>query len=250
MSLNVKDVLQAPILYFDSIDSTNNYAAGMIDADTAHNGLTIIAKQQSAGKGQRGKIWEDEFGASLLMSIVIIPKTRIDQQFSFSAAVVVAIAEAIESFDPEIMVRIKFPNDIIINDKKAAGILIENVLRGNLWTHATVGLGLNIFQTSFPPSLPNAISLRMASQYNWDLSLLMQKIRSNIFEVTNGFSFGKSVVAYNERLYKVGQKNFFLQGDKMFEARICGVSTEGKLMLRLEDGLIKHFAHGELEWSW
>ena len=135
-----------PIIELDSIDSTNNYAMQLIDANKAQHGLTIVTQSQSEGKGQRGKTWLDAPGQSLLMSIIIHPKKEINDQFVFNAAVAVAIANVLQKSNHNWDIRIKWPNDIIINAKKAGGILIENILRGSRWTHSVVGLGLNVKQ--------------------------------------------------------------------------------------------------------
>ncbi|MGC4058816.1 MAG: biotin--[acetyl-CoA-carboxylase] ligase [Chitinophagaceae bacterium] len=139
MSSNVKDVLDAPIIRLDSVDSTNNYAAGLIDADKAYHGLTVLANCQTQGKGQRGNVWKDLPGESVLMSVVLEPSRPVDRQFELSALVAAAVAEVLRDILSYSDIFIKYPNDIIINDKKAAGILIENVLRGALWTQCYSG---------------------------------------------------------------------------------------------------------------
>ena len=82
MPVNLQAILEAPIIEIDTIDSTNNYAMRLIDADTAQPGLTIVTDVQTSGKGQRGKVWLDTFGESLLMSMVIRPEYCLDNQFS------------------------------------------------------------------------------------------------------------------------------------------------------------------------
>src|SRR6187399_2669256 len=106
------------MLKFDSLDSTNNYAMQLIDADKAVHGLTILAGRQTAGKGQRGRIWSDEPGESLLMSIIVRPTFDLQAQPLFLAAIAVTIADTISQLLPEDSVRIKWPNDILIGDKK------------------------------------------------------------------------------------------------------------------------------------
>src|SRR5690606_23377330 len=142
---------------------TNNYAMQLIDADTAQPGLTVTAGEQTHGKGQRGRVWEAATGDNVLMSIVLAPGQVVDRQFAFLTAVAVAVADTLLDVYEHWDVRIKWPNDIIVNDKKAGGILIENVLKGGVWAYSVVGLGLNVLQYEFPPSLPHAISLRMAA---------------------------------------------------------------------------------------
>src|SRR5688572_17585879 len=156
------------MLKFDCIDSTNNYAMQLIDADKAEHGLTILAARQTAGKGQRGRSWSDEAGQSLLMSIILRPRFDLQQQPQFLAAIAVTVADSIQQLMPEQPVSIKWPNDILIADKKAGGILIENVVRGQAWPWSVVGIGINVGQTELPAFLPNATSLRVVVGRHFD----------------------------------------------------------------------------------
>lgn len=246
MSSNVKDVLQAPIIRCDSIDSTNNYAAQLADAETAQEGLTIVAQNQTAGKGQRGNTWQDQPGQALLMSILLYPQLPLEQQFLFSAAIAVAVVDALQSLDKDLQVAIKFPNDIIINDKKAAGILIENALRGSTWAHAIVGLGLNVFQRSFSEQLPHATSLILQSHKNWDIDSLMHAVRAHIAQRHTG----NALARYNQLLYRRGQHNYFEKEGNIFDAQVIGVNPEGQLLLSLADGSTQALAHGSFTWIW
>jgi BirA family biotin operon repressor/biotin-[acetyl-CoA-carboxylase] ligase len=250
LSSNVKDVLQTPIIRLDSLDSTNNYAAQLVDAEKAQEGTTIVANHQTAGKGQRDNVWNSRPGESLLMSIVLNPKLALDAQFQFLAAVSVAIQTAIKSFDKDLNIKIKFPNDIIINDKKAAGILIENNIRGNEWLSAIVGVGINVHQSNFGANLPNATSLRLCSQISWSLEDLLFKIRSNIFYYTKSLDRQSFINEYNGILYKRGEFQFFEENGVIFRAKILGVNVDAQLLLLHQNGIVKGYHHGELIWKW
>jgi BirA family biotin operon repressor/biotin-[acetyl-CoA-carboxylase] ligase len=250
LSLNVKDVLQAPVLWFGTLDSTNNCAAQMIDADKAQVGLTILAEHQTAGKGQRGHTWLEEPAQSVLMSIVLQPKVPIDEQFSFSAAVAVAIADVLQACNPKWQVRIKFPNDIIINDKKAAGILIENSFRGQLWATAIVGVGLNVLQVRFPSNLAHATSLYMAAPQDWDIPKLAQQLRAMIISNTLGYSLRPYMERYNQLLYRRGLQQIFATEGSTFAAEVVAVNSQGLLQLRHANGSMHYYPHGQLEWVW
>ncbi|MBL7712256.1 MAG: biotin--[acetyl-CoA-carboxylase] ligase [Chitinophagaceae bacterium] len=249
MSSNVKDVLQAPILRFDILDSTNNRAAQLIDADTSVEGLTIITREQSAGKGQRGNTWKDEAGLSLLMSIVLQPRVSTDAQFSFSAAVAVAVADALSALGPDMDVRIKFPNDIIINDKKAAGILIENAFRGSSWTHAIVGIGINVLQQEFT-DLPHATSLLRELRKRVEPELVLQLVRQKVVEYTRGSNLEYYRKCYNLMLYRQAAVQRFSEQGVPFDAIIVQANAAGQLELQLEEGNIKAYHHGEVSWIW
>ena len=235
----------------DSIDSTNNYAMKLLDANKAHNGMTVVARNQWAGKGQRGKTWLDADGESLLMSIITVPGRPIQEQFIFSATIAGAVAKFLQNFNNAWRVNIKWPNDIIINDKKAGGILIENVLRGNKWANSVIGLGLNINQQSLPEDLPYAVSLRMASGKEFVISEIRDWIWEGIMKAIEENAEPEKIMgAYNAMLYKRGQMQDFRNNTIVYPARIVMVNEDGTLSMKLEDGIIVNYQHGQVEWVW
>jgi len=232
----------------DIIDSTNNYAMQCIDADKAEHGMLILAKAQSAGKGQRGHSWKDNPGESLLMSLIIKPLVSLQQQTRFMASIAVAVASQVQIALPGTTVQIKWPNDIIVGDKKAGGILIENVVRGFSWEWSVVGIGLNIAQTSFREDLPNASSLYLAGAEMIDIDNLAIGIRNAILEAL--LMDGDSLIRYNERLFRKHEYQKFRMEGHIFEGRIQEMDQAGSLKMDFEDGRIESFQHGQIEWVW
>ncbi len=251
MAVSLQAVLNAPVIELDTIDSTNNYAMWLIDADTAQPGLTIVAKQQSKGKGQRGKLWTGVEGESLLMSIVIAPKYPIDEQFSFNMSVSLAISEVLQHMYERWDVSIKWPNDIIINDKKAGGVLIENVIRGDKWVYSVVGIGINVKQQSFPNELPFATSLHKEGAHNIKIATLVEELREWVLKYTAKYLPVENLVKqYHEVLYRKGANQRFMMNKNEIIANVNGVTTDGLLQLKLADGNIVNYNHGALEWLW
>ncbi len=239
------------IIELDIVDSTNNYAMHLIDVNKALPGMTIVAQKQTGGKGQRGKKWIDTPGESLLMSIITDPERLITDQFIFNCSIAVAIANVLQKFHNNWDVRIKWPNDIIINDKKAGGILIENILRGSNWTNSVIGLGLNVKQENFPPELPFATSLKIESGIDFDLVQLRDSLRENIISTAMNSLPGEITLnLYNEYLYKRGLKQSFSNGNQEWNTTILNVKPDGTLQVQLEDGTIVYYHHGQVEWVW
>ena len=237
------------LIRLDSTDSTNNYAMQLVNDDKAHHGLTITARSQHSGKGQRGRKWTDAPGKSLLMSIVIHPQMPISSQFPFSASIAVAVVNVLQKLLPSCSVQIKWPNDIIINDKKAGGILIENALRGSLWTHSIVGIGLNILQESFPDNLPAATSLFIASGLVLDVDLIRDQLRTAILSDATGFADTYSILdAYNARLFHRGKQQLFTGNDDAWYATIVQAHEDGTLEVVTDDGLTAFYVHGQVKW--
>ena len=247
----MQTLLDAPIIELDTIDSTNNYAMHLIDADTAQPGLTIVAGRQTRGRGQRGRTWVDHPGESLLTSIICVPDCPLDEQFVFSGTVAVAIAEVLSEIHEGWDVRIKWPNDIIINDKKAGGILIENVLRGNSWNYSIIGLGLNVAQPAFPPDLPFATSLRVASGLDFPLDILLHALRGRILErACTARPASEVMTDYNDFLYRKDCEQKFTDGSQEWKAIIKSAGSNGMLQVQLADGSILHYNHGVAHWKW
>ncbi len=250
MSLNAHVLIDAPVIELDTIDSTNNYAMQLIDADTAQPGLTITAREQTQGKGQRGRVWEAASGDNVLMSIVLAPHQTADQQFAFLTAVAVAVADSLLDVYEHWDIRIKWPNDIIVNDKKAAGILIENVLKGGAWAYSVVGLGLNVLQSEFPSSLPHAISLRMASGKEFGVRDLALQIRERILMYTCQEDMNVLFDRYNQYLYRRSYRQRFVTGETVWNGTVVMVTKDGLLEVQHEDGSLRRYSHGTVTWQW
>ncbi|MBS1773293.1 MAG: biotin--[acetyl-CoA-carboxylase] ligase [Bacteroidetes bacterium] len=252
MALSLQSILSAPVIELDSIDSTNNYAMGLIDADTAQPGLTVTAKEQTRGKGQRGRTWIASQGESLLMSIIIAPLQAIDSQFLFNVMATVGIADVLQELQEGWDVRIKWPNDIIINDKKAGGVLIENVIRGSNWAYSIVGIGINVLQPTMPRELPYAGSLRMLSGGAvFDIQKLTHRLRERILtNVYNTTAADEMVKQYNDYLYRKGLYQQFDNGKIEWSARIESVKADGQLVVTDEYGRQQLYTHGVENWKW
>ena len=118
-----------------------------------------FAYEQTMGRGQQGKQWLTEPKANIILSAVInTSKLGITNQFYLSVVAALSVFDLLNFYLPN-QISIKWPNDLYINDSKAAGILIENNIKGHKWLWAIVGIGVNINQTTFNKELINATSI-------------------------------------------------------------------------------------------
>lgn len=148
------------VIWLDTIDSTNNEARRKIDA--LDNLSVIAAREQVSGRGQRGNIWLTEPEMNLIFSIVLKyeqmqVKMKAEEQFQISELTVMSVIDLLAQYGIE--ARIKLPNDIYVGNKKICGILIEHSLQGERLAYSIIGVGLNVNQLTFNPSLPNPISM-------------------------------------------------------------------------------------------
>jgi BirA family biotin operon repressor/biotin-[acetyl-CoA-carboxylase] ligase len=138
--------------------STNSYALELKSTAVFKEGLVVTADFQTGGKGQRGKEWESSRGENLLLSAVIESNISIDNQFDLNILSSLAVMDCLKSYD--IAPQIKWPNDILVNKCKIAGILIQNLISKNRITHTVIGIGLNINQIEFTNFYPSATSIQ------------------------------------------------------------------------------------------
>ena len=234
----------------DSIDSTNNYAMAMIHEGLANHGMAWFAHDQTAGRGQQGKIWETETGQNIALSIVIQPpKLFFQRQFYFNAA----ITNTCYTFFRDLAgqdISIKWSNDIYWRDRKAGGILVENKLMGNDWKWAVVGIGLNINQSTFSDVLANAVSLKQITGRSYDPLILAKKLHKQVVAMINAVTISDLsgiLKHYNEHLFLKDKIARLKKGNIVFETCIKGVNEYGQLLT--EDVIERQFNFGEVVWQ-
>jgi BirA family biotin operon repressor/biotin-[acetyl-CoA-carboxylase] ligase len=255
-----------PFIELQSVDSTNKYAmaliqqAGMTEGHAvAHPGMVIFAHEQTEGKGQRGRTWRSQAGANIAMSILLNPyPLTVSDGFKLSACTAVAVHEFFRRYAGD-DTKIKWPNDIYWRDRKAGGVLIENVIGGGraegerqkpeTWKWAVVGIGLNINQILFPADLPNPVSLKQITGKNFEPVLLAKELCSvfeNYFQLLTAGKFNEIFNRYTQHLYKKSEKVKLKKGSRVFETTIKAVSETGQLITR--HSVEERFEFGEIEW--
>ena len=178
--------LGEPLIELSEIDSTNMYAMEQIHAQKALSGSVYQTDFQTNGKGQHGRIWESYRGENLLCTYVLelnalkqgknwVPS----EQLGLSAAVALGVQAFFMEFAGE-ETKIKKPNDIYWRDRKAGGILIENIVRGTDWNWTVIGIGLNINQTQFSNEAGKPVSLKQITGKHWDIKAMQKKLAESL----------------------------------------------------------------------
>lgn len=232
------------IIKLNAIASTNDYLKQLCATQPLESFTVVITENQTQGKGQRGNRWISEPFKNLTISILIKDLLDLNSSvFDLNVAVSLSIAEALETFKI-LKINIKWPNDILADGKKIAGILIENSISGQNAVYSVIGIGLNVNQTDFE-NLPKASSLKNIAQKEFDKEAILFEIINKIKQNCTLISTGESDQLwknYHNYLFRKGIPSVFENpnGEK-FMGIIVQVLKNGKIQILLEDDTVKEF---------
>jgi len=235
------------MITYDELDSTNIQSWDRIKSAEAQHGDIILSHFQNGGKGQGSNSWYSSPSKNILFSVICKElNLSINKLPVLNMLVSLAIYDTLQSFFKE-HTRIKWPNDIFIDDKKIAGILIETTLAGENIKNAVIGVGININESQFPNDLPNAVSIfTLTGNYqNTDmvLSMVIEYLDKRLSQLNQGFE--EIQKDYEAVLYGLNLKKYFRSSINDFEGTISGVNNKGQLCVSTPDGL-KTFNHKEI----
>lgn len=212
----------------------------------------LASFNQTAGRGQQNNVWASEADKNIAYSVFLRPG-HLSPAFSFvlSQAVSLALLETL-SGETGLQAEIKWPNDIYVENKKIAGILIENELRGKSILGSIVGIGINVNQEQFSPNLPNPVSAFQLCGRTFDLTDLTLALHKRLGEAyARTFTEeGKAEIAadYHRHLYRREDFHSYREGKRLFKARVLRVMPGGQLELESDEGWIRAFAFKEIEY--
>ncbi|RLD29997.1 MAG: biotin--[acetyl-CoA-carboxylase] ligase [Bacteroidetes bacterium] len=238
------------IIKLNAIDSTSTYLKQISSKEVIEDYTTVTAKHQTQGRGQMGTIWNSEKAKNLMCSVFKdCTKVSIENQFYISLVTSLAIVKTLQSFAvPKL--RIKWPNDILAENKKICGILIENVIKNNKLEASIIGVGLNVNQTEFK-SLPNASSLKIITGTIFNTDELLQLLIKNLkyyFEILEKGLLNVLKNEYENLLFRKDKPSTFKDEKGLrFSGFIKGISDSGKLQVVLEDYILKEFDLKEVQ---
>ena len=231
------------LVKLDAIDSTNDFLKDLIRQQNVENFTVISAENQTKGKGQMGAVWNSEQGKNLLMSVLVKdflsdPKDVFDLNIVISLAVI----RSLEQLNiPKLS--IKWPNDIMSDNKKIGGILIENSFKSDQSIASIVGIGLNVNQTHFE-NLPQASSLAIITQHTFDKEALLHLIVDKIKGIINSWETCSTTLKenYSNLLFNRGVLMPFQKSDQtIFMGIIENVTATGQLKIVSENGSLLDF---------
>ena len=238
------------IIFYPQLRSTNTTLKDLISAQPLAEHTVVITAEQTSGRGQSGNSWESEKNANLTFSLLLHPTFLAPHlQFYISKTVSLAIIDTIKQFTDE-KVSVKWPNDIYINDKKVAGILIENSISGTRLDYCVIGIGLNVNQDEFNSDAPNPVSLKNISGTNYDLELMLERVLENIrvrYELLQNNGNEWINKDYMAVLYRKDGFHRFSDEHGLFEARIAKIDDFGLMTLVDSNNRAREYAFKEVK---
>ena len=242
------------IIHFDELDSTNNYAKSIAN-DLEGEGQVVITEKQLNGRGRLGRQWISQNDNGIWMSIILKPNINIEDVSKITQVAAAAINLGLLS--QGIKTEIKWPNDIILNNKKTCGILVEmntntnNFEKGKI-NFVIVGIGINVNNgiEDFPEELRYiATSLKIEEKKEFKRNLIVAEVLNNFETLYTSFvngDFSKSLDICKKNSYILGKEINLMKNQETIEAKALDINENGELVVMYENGEIDNIISGEI----
>ena len=232
------DTIGARMELHQSLDSTNTRAKA-IAATGAPHGFLVIAESQSGGRGRRGRSFFSPEHSGVYMTYVLRPKLLADRAVMITSMAAVAVARAIEAV-ADVDVRIKWVNDLYINDRKACGILCEASMdfeSGQL-EYVVLGIGINVGSMRFPEELKDiATSIENECGQPVSRNRLIAEISNQLEDLYGQLETGEFMAESRARSNVIGRDVLVMRGDERFTARAVDIDDRGRLVIQTDSDL-------------
>lgn len=239
------------IIKLNATDSTNTYLRELSVNKELEDFTVVMAKHQTKGRGQMGTNWQTQEGKNLTISVFKdVSWLGVTNHFFISMVVSLSLAKTLN----ELMVmnvKIKWPNDILSDNYKLGGILIENIIKNNQLKASVIGVGLNVNQTIFD-NLPQASSIQNITGRHFSLEEILNMLIENLMLYFNklqyNHAFDELKQAYDDLLFRLHKPSTFRdKKGKLIAGYIHGTDANGNLLLLMENQVIKSYGFKELE---
>ncbi|MGY8931422.1 MAG: biotin--[acetyl-CoA-carboxylase] ligase [Flavobacteriales bacterium] len=231
----------------NTIDSTNRFLLEFNKSSKISGPIVVTADYQSEGKGRTSKSWFSNRGENLLISLLINHNLHINKKFDLSILISLALKDFLSIYLND-DIHIKWPNDLIIKNKKIAGFIIDNLVQKSNIHTSVIGIGVNINQLKFNFFSPLATSISLENNCNYNLDDMKNNLLSCI--ENRYINFEKNSTLYNEYLnylYLKDKFSFFEINLKRVEAKIINVSEKGELFVQFKNDKIESFLLDEIK---
>lgn len=228
-------ILQRVVLYFKTIDSTNAYLLG---PHRHPEGTVVMADYQTAGRGRRGRSWEAPAGEALLFSFCLTTNPQVTRLFVFSLLSAMGVRQALQELIPQANFYLKWPNDVLLEQYKVCGILVQNTILNPELSRIVVGIGVNVNQSPiFFRNLPYAGSLFSLTGQRFErlsvLATILQRIDDLLQpEIINDPQW---VIDHWKKFCPfVGKPIQVNDGRKIYQGDFTDIDTDGALCLKTD----------------
>lgn len=225
------------LVFVPECHSTNDLALQLSHESATPEGTVVITNHQVAGRGQRGNAWEAQPGQNFTLSLLLKPGfLAVRDQFYLNIFTSLAIREYIQEKTTQ-PVTIKWPNDVLVCDKKVCGILIENQLQGSRFLNTIIGIGLNMNQKTFGVDTASSVSVVTGQDFDLvaELEYLLVKIEQRYLQLRQQ-QVAVLMKDYLSTLYWIGEHRTFSALGVEFKGTISGLHETGKLVIETQQG--------------
>lgn len=238
------------IIFHESLSSTNTEASELLRKDDPPEGTVIHTAFQTSGRGHAGNRWISERGKNLLFSIILYPQS-VDpgDQFMLSMTISLGIIDFLDKHVPG--AAIKWPNDICVNDRKIAGILIEHSILGTAMENSVAGIGININQKNFKGIEPDPVSLKTVTGKEFNITDCLNDVLAGIDMRYKQLLYGDRKLIkkdYLSRLWKIMEWHLFRSEGVQFTGKIVNVTDTGSIVIETDGGETKYFSFKEISY--
>ncbi|MBI4483293.1 MAG: biotin--[acetyl-CoA-carboxylase] ligase [Acidobacteria bacterium] len=239
------------IHHLDSTESTNDLAAKAGESGVPE-GAIFVADVQTRGRGRAGRSWYSAPGLGLYASLLLRPRVEPSVAPLFTLLAGVAVFEALRPMLPaEKHLDIKWPNDLLVGNKKVGGILCQTALEGARIKYVVVGIGINVHHLLFPEELqPVATSLALEAGGPWDCPRILDQIRPRFDFWYNGLLRGETETLLRRwsqcSTYTEGKQVTWMEGDRPVSGITRGLASSGALRVQREDGSVELVLSGDV----
>jgi len=243
------------MIQLDEVDSTNTFAKEIITKTNPIEGTAIRADFQTHGRGQYGRIWHSDKAVNLMLSVIYKPKfLEIHRSFFLSILCSLALEQSLKLFlGVTHEIRIKWPNDIYVDGKKIAGILIENTLKGQVIEYSILGIGVNVNQHLWSENEFTPTSIYELKKQEFDIisvmNALLESLEKYYLDLKTG-KFDQLLKQYNDLLFCKNESIEFTRDQNGINEKgiIDHVDEKGCLALLTKSGLEKFCMH-QIKWK-
>ncbi|MDY4737215.1 biotin--[acetyl-CoA-carboxylase] ligase [Terrisporobacter sp.] len=234
------------VLHFETIDSTNDYAKKI--GNELRDGSVIISEEQTKGKGRLGRVWESKAGEGIWMSIILKPNIIPNKAPFITLIAGASIVKALNILGVD--AKIKWPNDITINNKKLSGILTELSAEIERVNYIVVGIGMNVKDTDFEEELQDKATSLYKENYNVSRVDIVKEILCQFEKLYLDYieKDDKKEVLDICRQYSaiINKEIYVIKNDQKELVDCIGINEEGNLIIKNKDGNLEEIMSGEV----